>query len=174
MSTNSPSINSLIRVAEEKLGILDKLINKFARQHNKKEYLLLNTLYLTNPLNESNEELTFRINEANGILSIIKGIIDNIIKKYKEASNKIEKIKKEQGNEKSKQEIIKKGIEFEQTFNSYILSISFQFNQLNTKINSIKAFIKHEDAFSKKTSNRMRMSNQTSFRMTNHPPCVVS
>ena len=154
---------------KKKLGVLDKLINKFARQHNKKEYLLLNTLYLTNPSNESNEELTFRINEANGILKIIKGIIDNIIKKYKEASNKIEKIKKEQGNETSKQEIIKKGIEFEQTFNSYILSISFQFNQLNTKIKIIKAFIKHEDAFSKKTSNRMRMSNQTSIRMTNHP-----
>jgi len=181
MSTNSPSIISL-RVAEEKLGILDKLINKFARQHNKKEYLLLNTFYLTNPLNESNEDLKIRIDEAKGILKIIKGIIYKIIKKYKEASNKIEKIKKEQGNETSKQEIIKEGIEFEQTFNSYISNISFQFNQLNTKIKIIKAFIKHADAFSKKTNNRMRMSNQTSIRTSNqtsirtsnHPPCVVS
>jgi len=173
MSTNSPSIISLIRVAEGKLERLDKLINKFIRQHNNKLYLLLNTLYLTNPLNESNEDLTFRINEAKDILKVIEGKIYKIDKKYKEASNIIEKIK-EQGNKTSKQEIITKGIEFEQTFNSYISDISFQFNQLNTKIKSIKAFIKHADAFSKKTSNRMRTSNQTSIRTSNHPPCVVS
>jgi len=173
MSTNSPSIISLIRVAEGKLGRLDKLINNFAKQHNNKLKLLLNTFYLTNPLNESNEDLRFRIDEAKGILKVIEGKIDIINAKYKDVKNKIEKIK-EQGNETSKQEIITKGIEFEQTFNSYISDISFQFNQLNTKIKSIKAFIKHADAFSKKTSNRMRTSNQTSIRTSNHPPCVVS